>query len=69
MGPFLVDGFPKTPQVPAFPPSPCIDICKLNENDVCLGCKRTIAEIARWAAMTAEEQWLLVNALPQRRLR
>jgi hypothetical protein len=64
-----VDGFPKTPQVPAFPPSPCIDICKLNENDVCLGCKRTIAEIARWPAMTAEEQWLLVNALPQRRLR
>jgi hypothetical protein len=64
-----VDGFPKTPQVPAFPPSPCIDICKLNQNDVCLGCKRTIAEIARWPAMTAEEQWLLVNALPQRRLR
>jgi hypothetical protein len=63
-----VDGLSKTLQMPAFPPSPCIDICKLNENDVCVGCKRTIAEIARWPAMTAEEQWSVVQALPQRRL-
>jgi hypothetical protein len=63
-----VDKLAKAPPVPAFPPSPCIDICELNENDVCLGCKRTIAEIARWPTMTAEEQRRVVNALPQRRL-
>jgi predicted Fe-S protein YdhL (DUF1289 family) len=61
-----MDEVSKTPSVPAFPPSPCIDICKLNEHDVCIGCKRTIGEIARWSAMTAEEQWRVVNALPHR---
>jgi predicted Fe-S protein YdhL (DUF1289 family) len=61
-----VDEVPKTPGAPPFPPSPCIDICKLNEHDVCIGCKRTIGEIAQWSAMTAEEQWRVVNALPHR---
>jgi hypothetical protein len=61
-----VDGLAKTPRASAFPPSPCIEICKLNENAVCTGCKRTIAEIAQWSAMTAEEQWRVVNALPHR---
>tara|TARA_R110000772_G_scaffold234475_1_gene346049 strand:- start:275 stop:397 length:123 start_codon:yes stop_codon:yes gene_type:complete len=25
--------------------SPCIGICQLDENKICLGCKRTIEEI------------------------
>jgi len=53
----------------AFPPSPCIDVCKLNENEVCIGCKRTIDEIVKWSAMTPEEQWRVVNALAGRQLR
>jgi hypothetical protein len=62
-----VGGLSKTPRASAFPPSPCIGICKLDENEVCTGCKRTIAEIAEWPEMTAEEQWRVVNALPQRK--
>lgn len=50
-----------------FPASPCVDVCKLDENEVCIGCKRTIAEIARWPTMTAEEQWRVVNTLPERK--
>jgi len=64
-----VDGLSKAPGASARPPSPCIDICKLNVNGVCIGCKRTIAEIAQWSAMTAEEQWRVVNALPERQSR
>ena len=63
-----MDGLLKTPRASVFPTSPCIDICKLNENGVCIGCKRTIAEIAQWPTMTAEEQWRVVDALPERQV-
>jgi predicted Fe-S protein YdhL (DUF1289 family) len=29
-------------------PSPCVRRCCLDENDVCLGCHRSMAEIMRW---------------------
>ena len=31
--------------------SPCINVCKI-ENDVCIGCGRTLEEIAHWLEMT-----------------
>ena len=31
--------------------SPCIDICILKEEKVCLGCFRTLGEIAQWQQM------------------
>ncbi|MGH8166046.1 MAG: DUF1289 domain-containing protein [Woeseiaceae bacterium] len=52
---------------PGFPPSPCIDICTLDDDNVCIGCKRTIGEIVSWSTMTADQQWQVVNALPERR--
>jgi hypothetical protein len=61
-----VDPHSDPPRAPVFPASPCIDICKLDANNVCIGCKRTIDEIARWSTMTADEQWRVVNALPAR---
>lgn len=51
-----------------FPPSPCVDICKLDENRVCIGCKRTIEEIANWTTMSAEAQWEVVNSLRDRQI-
>jgi len=29
-------------------PSPCVDICRLDERGLCVGCRRTIGEIAEW---------------------
>lgn len=29
-------------------PSPCRDICRLDEAEVCIGCGRTAAEIQEW---------------------
>lgn len=37
-------------------PSPCVSICALNDDDVCIGCQRTGQEIARWGIMTEEER-------------
>ena len=29
-------------------PSPCIDICRLDAQGLCIGCRRTIGEISEW---------------------
>lgn len=31
--------------------SPCVSICALDEQDICTGCQRTVAEISRWGRM------------------
>lgn len=35
--------------------SPCISICKIDpKTDLCLGCSRTLQEIANWAHLNDE---------------
>jgi predicted Fe-S protein YdhL (DUF1289 family) len=29
-------------------PSPCVDICRLDAQGLCVGCRRTIDEITEW---------------------
>lgn len=36
--------------------SPCVGVCRLDTNYVCVGCDRTLDEIARWSQMTNEER-------------
>lgn len=36
--------------------SPCINICKLDDNKICSGCRRTIDEIAGWIKFTDIEK-------------
>jgi hypothetical protein len=48
--------------------SPCIKICVLDEEDrYCLGCKRTLGEIARWGEMNDAERNAVLAQLPARR--
>ena len=42
-----------TPDVIA---SPCVDNCCLNEEDVCLGCFRSLDEILGWRAVNNEQR-------------
>jgi predicted Fe-S protein YdhL (DUF1289 family) len=51
---------------PGYPPSPCIRQCVLNDVSECLGCGRSIDEIVGWTAMSAAEQWAVVNRLRDR---
>jgi predicted Fe-S protein YdhL (DUF1289 family) len=37
-------------------PSPCKLICQLDEHDRCVGCHRTIEEIAGWITMSNAEK-------------
>jgi len=36
--------------------SPCVSICALNDDDVCVGCWRTGNEISHWGAYSNDER-------------
>ncbi len=38
------------------PDSPCIRQCCLDEQDICVGCYRTLQEIVNWSACTDEQK-------------
>jgi len=45
--------------------TPCINICTLDaRSGRCLGCARTVDEIARWTSMSAAERARIMAALP-----
>ena len=49
--------------------SPCIGICTLDRNSgFCLGCKRTIDEIGRWAMLDDVQRQSIVDQLPARKI-
>lgn len=53
----------------AAPPegSPCNDVCRIDEpSGLCLGCYRTLDEIARWSAMSDAHKRAVLDALPAR---
>jgi predicted Fe-S protein YdhL (DUF1289 family) len=49
--------------------TPCVKICTVDARQgFCLGCGRTIDEIARWVRMSAAERSRIMSALPERRM-
>ena len=48
--------------------TPCIKVCQMDPvRGVCIGCCRTLDEIARWGAMTEAERERVLAALPSRK--
>ena len=49
--------------------SPCIGICMIDPkgSGLCLGCKRTIEEIGRWAMLDDVERQKILDQLPGRK--
>jgi hypothetical protein len=48
--------------------SPCISVCVLDaEGALCLGCFRTLDEIAAWSLLDADAKRRVLAALPERR--
>jgi predicted Fe-S protein YdhL (DUF1289 family) len=46
--------------------SPCIGVCTLAPNGLCIGCLRTSEEIGLWLNYTAGDRARIMNELPQR---
>ena len=50
------------------PPSPCVSVCALDEMDICIGCHRSVDEIAAWLQFSAVQKWQVIQ-LSQARVR
>lgn len=49
-------------------PSPCILVCELDpRTDICIGCGRTLDEIAEWASVSRARQLQIVELAAGRR--
>jgi predicted Fe-S protein YdhL (DUF1289 family) len=47
--------------------TPCVKICTLDaDRNICIGCGRTVAEIAAWGTMSTAERERLMSELPAR---
>lgn len=49
--------------------SPCIGLCRLDDDKMCLGCFRIIDEIRGWGLMTREEQRRILESVAERQQR
>lgn len=47
--------------------SPCVRNCCLNEDDICLGCFRSLGEITRWGTVDNRTREEIVVRAKQRR--
>lgn len=46
--------------------SPCVSICALDGNDLCVGCYRTGDEIMRWSQMSNEQRREVLKKVAER---
>ncbi|SDU19853.1 hypothetical protein SAMN05216296_2350 [Pseudomonas pohangensis] len=46
--------------------SPCVAICALDEQDICIGCQRSADEITRWGRMDNAERRVVLQRCHQR---
>ncbi len=52
------------------PFTPCIGVCRLDEQGLyCVGCLRTVDEIARWYGLSDEEKRHIYAQLEERKAR
>ena len=47
--------------------SPCIEVCSLNDSDVCIGCYRTANEIIEWFSANDQRKREILAAVSGRR--
>ncbi|GAA6133966.1 DUF1289 domain-containing protein [Oceaniserpentilla sp. 4NH20-0058] len=46
--------------------SPCVAVCALDENDVCIGCYRTGDEIMNWGTMDNTQKHSVLKNVAER---
>jgi predicted Fe-S protein YdhL (DUF1289 family) len=51
---------------PAAVASPCVDICRLDAQGLCIGCRRTLSEIAEWSQASDARRLEILSALETR---
>lgn len=51
----------------AMPPSPCVRNCCLDDDEICLGCFRSLEEIMAWSGADADQRRAILQNTEQRR--
>ena len=52
---------------PAAPSTPCVKVCAVDgQTGLCVGCGRTLAEIAAWGRLSEAERREIMGQLPER---
>jgi uncharacterized protein len=46
--------------------TPCINVCVVDPSGHCVGCGRSLREIASWSTLSEEARRRIMSALPQR---
>lgn len=46
--------------------SPCVSICALDDQDICIGCYRSGHEITQWGAMNDEQKREVMERVAER---
>ena len=50
--------------------TPCVQVCIVDgQSGLCLGCFRTLSEVAGWAKLEDATRTAIINQLPERRAR
>ena len=75
----MVDATLKSPDAPLKPAdaalkpaavaSPCVNICRLDAQGLCIGCRRTLSEIAEWSQASDARRLEILGALKTRAAR
>lgn len=61
-------GHSARPRIPHAVPSPCINVCRMDPaTGWCVGCRRTLDEIAAWGTLDDDARRAIWHALAQRR--
>ena len=47
--------------------SPCIGVCALDVDNICMGCNRTLGEIGEWASASAHRKLEILQRVDRRR--
>ncbi|MFP4469344.1 MAG: DUF1289 domain-containing protein [Bacteroidales bacterium] len=46
--------------------NPCIDICRYDEEEICIGCRRTLKEAKNWWRFTDNEKLKVLENIRER---
>lgn len=46
--------------------SPCVSVCALNDDGICIGCWRSVDEIAEWSELDNDRKREVIKSAQQR---
>ena len=55
------------PEIDRTVPSPCVAICTIDDEGLCVGCQRNMDEIREWIILSRDEKLAVLDLVAERR--